>query len=921
MPASSVFIGRSAELARVGELLDRARDGHAGGIFILGEPGVGKSRLVAEAVKLASDAGLRAERAACLQLTTPLPLDPVLGLLRSLGQRVPATARESAREMFWTVLEHLAQATVAGPLLLCLDDVQWCDAASIDVVHYSLARLSDVPLAWLLAARSGRSQQRIVHGLEREGLLARVELNTLNDRETQQLVETTLETAELSSDVLAVLYERTDGNPFLCLELLRALSSARADVPDDTSSGSSPIEAVVPASVRDAIEERVDRLAESARGALEWAAILPEPFTFEELEAIGGPGAGNAPEELADAGFLVADGDGRWRFVHALIHDAVYRRLPEAERVRRHARVAEALANGPLERLAPQLERARRWNEAAEAYLQLAESALAAGQGEDAGRLFEHSEQLAGHEANEPLARRARAGRVLALLRAGAGEEARRAADAVRSELRATADPDEQLSFLSRYALTAMIVHDAADIETARDALAEAEPLIGHAQGAVLADVLAMRAWISLRLGDVDDAVSDAEAAAALVQDGEDAALEARVLNSLGLTVGIARNAKEGGAVLERAAARAIDADLPIEAARAYNNLAFLDASAGDTPAVLRHIRLGLAVVGAPPSTSALLHSNLGYVEGTRGHLDTALAHVLAALRIADRSGPLTRARVGASLGFVHFWRGEIAAARRTLETYGLDSGAVTDARASELWGLLCEEDSLPNEALEHYRRGATLQDPILINCELGVARVTAQLGDPRSATAALARMDDFGVRWPGSEALRQEARGWIAVAEGRTEDAIARFEAAATGHPRTFDVARLHLEAARLAHDREKIRQAIDEFEAMGALHAADRGRAVARSMGMRLGRRRATIGLLSAREQEVAQLVAAGQTNAEIAASLYLSPRTVERHIGNILGKLGYRSRVQIASEAAAGRLPGARQLAPATSESLAR
>jgi DNA-binding NarL/FixJ family response regulator len=75
-----------------------------------------------------------------------------------------------------------------------------------------------------------------------------------------------------------------------------------------------------------------------------------------------------------------------------------------------------------------------------------------------------------------------------------------------------------------------------------------------------------------------------------------------------------------------------------------------------------------------------------------------------------------------------------------------------------------------------------------------------------------------------------------------------------------------------------------------------------------MRPGRRHTHAGALTGREQEIAQLVAIGHTNAEIATSLYLSPRTVERHISNILTKLGYRSRIQIATDAAAGRLAGA-------------
>jgi predicted ATPase len=89
------------------------------------------------------------------------------------------------------------------------------------------------------------------------------------------------------------------------------------------------------------------------------------------LEAVGGTGAGSAPEALADTGFLVGDQEGRWSFIHSIVHDAVYRRLPEAERVRRHSIVADALASGPPERLAPQLEQAHRWGEAGAAYLGL----------------------------------------------------------------------------------------------------------------------------------------------------------------------------------------------------------------------------------------------------------------------------------------------------------------------------------------------------------------------------------------------------------------------------------------------------------------------------------------------------------------------------------------------------------------------
>ncbi len=908
MTANSVFVGRSAELARLSELLDQAREGRSGGVFLLGDAGVGKSRLLGEAKRMAAERGVRVASAACLPLTTPLPLDPVLQLLRSLGHPVRASVGDSPRDMFWIVLERLQQASVPGPLLLSLDDVQWSDGATIDLVHYCLARLTDLPLAWLLTARSARSQVRLVHRLEREGLLERLELGTLSGQETRELTESLLDGSNVSEDVIDILYTRTGGNPFLCVELLRALSSTGAAGRLSGAGAPGAVEALVPATVRDAIEDRADRLSPTARAALDWAAVLPEPFVFEELEAVAGAGSGNAPEELADAGFLLGGEDGRWRFLHSIIRDSVYRQLPQAERIRRHARVADALAAGPLARLAPQLERARRWRQAAKAYLKLGEAALNAGEGADAARLYEHAEQLAGVANDELLRRRAGAGRVLALLRAGAGQEARRTASALRSALRIESEPDERLRFLGSYAMALMLVHDTADIESARDALEEAAPLIEHAKGPALADALATRAWFSLRTGERTLALADAEIAADLARASDDARLEARVLNSLGLAVGMNRSAVEGVGILERAAELAFKASLPVEAGRAYVNLSFLDSFAGDTLSAQAHLHAGLAIEGLPASLTAVMHSNMGFFEAELGDLDAGLAHELAALRVAARGGPLTRVKVACDLTYVHLWRGELAAARRLLESYELLPGDIKCTPASELWGFLLEEEGAPAEALAPYRKGAVLFDPISVNCEAGVARTAAAIGDPAAARAALARMDRLVQRWPVGEWMREEARGWVATGEGRTDEAIQRFRAAADRSSRAYDSVRLRLEAARLAASREQVRAAIEEFEQMGAVHAADRARSIARGLGMRPGRRQRRGGLLSGREQEVARLVAAGKTNAEIAAALYLSPRTVERHVGNVLAKLGYRSRVQIVTEAAAGRLPGA-------------
>jgi len=323
---------------------------------VFGEPGVGKTRLLHEAATESSRRGVRVARSSCLPLTTPLPFDPVLQLLRSLGEPLPAVATESPRELFGIVADRLERATIDGPLVLCLDDLQWSDAGTIDLVHYGLARLADLPIAWLLAARPATAVVLFAHRLVRAGVLEQLELEALSPADMRGLAEAVLGEEQLSDRLATVLYARTGGSPFLCEELLRALCDMSA--PEDASSdGISEFDRLVSGSVSAAIEERVSRLAATAQEALEWAAVLPERFAFEELQAVGGEQLASAPESLAAASFLSGDGSGRWSFVHAIVRDAVYQRLPEHERVRRHAAVADALAGGPPERQAPQRPR------------------------------------------------------------------------------------------------------------------------------------------------------------------------------------------------------------------------------------------------------------------------------------------------------------------------------------------------------------------------------------------------------------------------------------------------------------------------------------------------------------------------------------------------------------------------------------
>jgi len=226
--------------------------------------------------------------------------------------------------------------------VLCLDDLQWSDAGTIDLVHYCLARLTDLPIAWLLAARPAAAVEQLAHRLVRAGVLEQLELEALAPADVRQLAEEILADDRSAS-----------GSPPCCTRARqpvpvrgafagargRRRGTRRLQQPRDRRDRS----ARAPLGER-VIEERASRLPATAQEALGWATVLSEPFTFEELQAVGGEELGSTPESLAAAGFLSGDGDGRWSFVHSIVRDAAYLRLPEHERVRRDGVVADSLS-------------------------------------------------------------------------------------------------------------------------------------------------------------------------------------------------------------------------------------------------------------------------------------------------------------------------------------------------------------------------------------------------------------------------------------------------------------------------------------------------------------------------------------------------------------------------------------------------
>ncbi len=904
---TALRVDRSQVLRTARRMVRRLASGRGGAVLVVGEAGIGKTWLLAEASRWAARQGVLVVRSTALPVAEPLPYDLVAEMLRGLqrADRLRQARMPRGPEAFQVLTRHLGLAIADGPVLLVADDLHWSDAASLDLLRYAVARMADLPLGWLLAARPGNAAALLGHDLVRDGLCARIELEPFTVGELEKLFRGHLTAVPDPSSAAALLHHRTGGNPFLAMEVIG--SALAADQPDTDGP---ELVTRTPDSVGWWLAGRLANQPAETADVLAWAALLPEPIREDQLQAV----CPAQPELMAVAlqqlcaEQLLDPGQGGWRFRHVLIRDAVLERLTPADRARRSAAAAAALAGEPATVLAPLLAAAGLLADAAAAYLTLGDEALRRSGGRDADQFYRQALDLARQAAAANMEQDALAGRVLALLRSGEPESARRLADDLIGRMRRAMPGDSRLLvFLSRYALA--LEDYVSDLDGAVAAVTAVADLIPAASGRPLAEGLLARAFVLTMAGQATEGLAHAERAVALARQLGDQELEARALNRLGLAVGEARSASEGMTLLESARGLAEAAGLDSEVALACLNLSHLAGACGD-PAAMRDWALrGLQVPGAG-AVESLLRGNAGDAWMDLGDLDKALAYHLAARSVAASAGQLAEAR--AVLGQCHVLalRGDRAEARRLLNAVSFRTGSFEHQRKIEVQAIVDEEEGCLTEAMAGYRIGSAWQGyPHTAWCLAGLVRTAASLGQVPTARRAAKQLQAIAASWPAAGWMAVAARGWLAVADGDAGTAASWLLAAADRSPEAFDASRLRLAAGLASRDRAQVAAACATLEGMGALAAAERGRADARAAGLRLAgpRQRRQHGPLTGREQQIAMAVASGKTNAEIGAELYLSARTVEHHVTSICTKLGFRSRVQIAAQIAAGQLPG--------------
>jgi DNA-binding NarL/FixJ family response regulator len=944
MSERTLLVGRADELARLNEAAERAREGHGSIVLLCGEAGVGKSTLAAAAAAdfdlalwgSASDGAtvsygpivdalrsrLRADPEA---LAGCGPLLPHLALL--LPELGEAAAESEPATIFEAIRCALAHLSEDQPLILVLDDLQWSDETTLELLAALAGPLQQLPVLVIAAYRSDglprdHRLRWLRNELRRDSQLEELSLEALDRPAVAELLAELL--PEAPSPALArTIHDRTMGSPFFVEELVGALNARKALRPGRRGLELAERDEVpVPDSVREAVLVGISDLSPEAHEAAETAAVIGQQVDLD-LAAEFAPAPGLA--ELVEVGVLEERGSGAASFRHALAQEALYAEVPWIRRRDLHRQLAERLESSD----GRSLEIATHWRgagndaRAREAMLAAAQASEAVHAHRDAMRAAREALELWPEDEAEDLRTETlqRYGRCAELV--GELGEATKA----WRELAAGCDRrDDRLGYAEAQRRLAAVY----DLGGDRDQAFAARRLAAEAFAA--AEQPADAALEHLAMADhhrrgarYAEASELASLAAADARAAERVDLDARVLGLRGVVEAKGGDFERGLESVRGGLALALEHDLTPVAAELYQRLSLVLYDGADYRQAEEALdtALDLCRTDGDAGTEVACVTCLVYVLRERGEWSRA-AGLGRELIDADTAVWVAEGLVGA----IHAFEGKHGVARRMLSASRAVSSAVghynmyVDSTTS--LAIVAAAEGLEDEAASRCRellaRWEESEDHHYAVWGIRwAASWFAQQGrrqDAQLCAAALGQMAAEGGHGDAVAALAQ-AVGELALLEGDAAGAAESLSRAvelhrnmSTPHERAQVELRAGVALAAAGEREEALERLCDAYRCAAKLGArplaataAKEVAALGESVAQRLGSRAAAAAdgvQLTRRELEVLRHVAVGRTNREIAQDLFISQRTVDMHVRNLLGKLGCRSRVEASHRA---------------------
>ena len=957
------LIGREAPLEAIQAAYDAARRGRLRIVLCTGDPGIGKSCLLSAAAERLAARGARVLQGGASEAEAMPPYLPFLEALgpqireapieelaADVGQGALALAaifpeiterlrsqvassslpHEQARlRLFEAIGAFLSARSFRQPLALLLDDLQWADNASLDLLayvagHQAAARVLILGAYREAAVQSHPGLERALVELHRSNRPEVIRLGPLGPSQTAQLASRQLG-ADLTADSAQALQTHSEGNPFFAEELLRGWGHAGAlNLTPEGWAFHAESAGAIPASILSAVRLRIGRLPADAIDHLRVASVIGRSFSVELLARVLGEPTESVEARLREAvlhHLVEADDTGGFRFTHDIIRACLYREVSTARRQRLHAQIGAVLESssttrGPqqLAELAFHFSRSADSERGAAYSQQAAERALTACAFEQAVVHWQAALRQLSEEGDARGAAMLGLGEAMLLAaREEQAAEAFRAAAAWHADRNLTAPRAQALRGLG----LALWRQDA--LEEAHAVLEQAVALLDRLPGPT-PEAVRTRVELASLLGNVlaepATALRHADDARRLARTLGDPQLEASAGRTNGFLLVLENRLAAGLPLLEHALKQATDSGDMAEAAECgsalaqayvwsgrfqraltisrqreqharraqqphqlhyvYSWLAFLAAARGawaEAEASLDQAQTSLAGA-ASARPSAFLHQVRGYLAYQRAEFPQAEDHFRTALEIFQHKDPLEHQLCFGMLGLTHLARGDRALAERGLAEQGillgqLRAGSLPFASAASTLALLA---------------------------------------------AGLKDQDRIAALLPGLQACSGQHHWFLVdriLAAG--EVLLGEFDAAA----HHLDCAESVARAEGLLPELERVLRAraalVSEVGRQGATHASaalrDQASDVSRSLRLAsrppadvqqaspLSAPPASAGL-SPREAEVLRLVAAGLSTRRIAQQLALSQHTVAKHLTSIFAKLGVENRAAAAA-----------------------
>ncbi len=896
------FVGRGAELDHLVLRRRAAGEGHGGLVLVGGEPGIGKSRLVREFKSRVNRRSSLIVSSACRAFAQK-PLGPLLDILGQIAhgdsRRLESSSKDERLDAIAAAFEGAAEKRLT---VVTIEDLHWAD---VDLVQTLLVLAQRATTKRLLFVATFRDNElvpahplfRWFGELLREQSVSLVTLSRFAEGDTDELISFALgDAVKLSLPVLRAVRERSDGNPLFAEELLRSAVDAQR-----SGDGSSAVRAL-PMSLHALIRERLRECSDDERTLLKRASLFGRSFGASGIcEVFGGGVSALRPMLERLCGLQLIDPAGEagesYQFRHALTRDVVYGELPAEAMRPLHLTIAEHLERSADPAAGPEVLAHHFWeaacrNRAAAYYESAGDAAMEVFAYEDAAAFYDRA--ATGFESDRKAVARVRARAGKALIFAG--------------------ELDDGLAQYERAVALALELGEVAEAVRSRALMA------GHMFDG----------------GRRDSAVELIEDTLPIAARGE-ASLASRLLTRLAMT--LARDARldEARDALRRVEARALPPNSDTKA-EYFLCASELHAQSAELEPWKESFAEGLSIYEAlgHPGPMQIAHANFAVQALCVGETALARAHHEIAgefartLRFGDQAVLPAQAEL---------YAGNLGAARSIVDATQPSRKFLI--RAVQMQVAIPLALALGDEAmLDRYfdpsfpeRAGSQSLTPTLARVGAAQALALAAKGRGRDAQTLLARVLEslrttFGMMLPiaAIAALLPERAGelrsLVAAAAARADDRVnvaflalldavsadrsgnapAAKERALDGARQFSDIGWPLLEARclEIAGDRKA---SLEIYLRCGAIGEARRRELHAMTHAEPNGDV-TSLGVLTARERELALLIASGKPNRAAAAELSITEKAVEKYLTSIYAKFGFTSRSQLAAFVASSR-----------------